>query len=415
LAGELGREPGRLAVSRAGGGRLEERRDVLVRLVGREREVPRLHVGVCRARRQPRVERAPRERGHAGVDARRQQRVREPHRQVLLDDEQRVLLREREQSLDVLALERLAQRPHGGRAERGDGVEERRELGRRGLEPPLDRLAQRLGQRLARQRPRQLERVERVAARHLVDAHEPRPRDRLDRAVEHVAQLVDAERAEVDRLEPPRRDGAGELERVAAACPGRRQHADRLRVEAPEREAERPRRAGVEPLEVVDRDDDRAARDELAQRVEGRAPARDRVVLGAERGCVEAGRLEQVGERDEVERHLLLRGPREDDLDARRTAARDRVVPELGLADPRLAADGQRTDAVRQRGRERLDPGPLGLPPDHVAIIGRPPPPGHARPRASCGGSARSRAGPRASRAGTAGAPRRRSRAPASR
>jgi hypothetical protein len=105
----------------------------------------------------------------------------------------------------------------------------------------------------------------------------------------------------------------------------------------------------VEPLQVVDRDDRRPALGLPAQRRQHRAPARERVVLGEQRRGIEPRVLEQVDECGEAARHLLLGRARAQHREAGAGAQVDRLAPQRRLADPRLAADQQRSRAAGQR------------------------------------------------------------------
>ena len=95
VGGELRRAGRRAPPARAIGARLEQRGDLGVRLVGREREVARTHVGVLRDRGQRRVQRAPLQRRDARVDDGADQRVREADLPVVADHQQLLALRRR--------------------------------------------------------------------------------------------------------------------------------------------------------------------------------------------------------------------------------------------------------------------------------------------------------------------------------
>jgi hypothetical protein len=152
------------------------------RLVRRQRKVARPHVRIHGADREASVQRAPCQGTHPPVDHRADQRVREAHAQVLLHDEQPLALGDRQQLVGVG--ERLAQFPDGGRSERRHEVQKDGELSGHRVEPQRDRRVQRvrkmhtarsaLAPRRGRQRPRELDRVEGIAARDLVDPVERR-------------------------------------------------------------------------------------------------------------------------------------------------------------------------------------------------------------------------------------------------
>jgi hypothetical protein len=194
-----------------------------------------------------------------------------------------------------------------------------------------------------------------------VDAPELGARDRLDRSGEHAPERAVRERAELDRLGALGVERRGDRERIrlARAEARGREHADRLVVQPPEREPERARGRGVEPLEVVDGDDGRPLRGEPAQLREHCPAAGERVVVGAERVGVEASALEEVDEPDEREPHLLRRRPRDAHVVPGGAARLDRLQPERRLPDSRVAAQDQRARARRKLRDERAEARPL--------------------------------------------------------
>ena len=109
------------------------------------------------------------------------------------------------------------------------------------------------------ERPRELQREERVPAGCLFDPQEPRTCERETEAVaQHVIQRAQAQRREADPLgrcrkvrEPQR------ARRLAVFQPHRGEHTEhRVRRNSPERERERCRGRRIEPLRVVDREED---------------------------------------------------------------------------------------------------------------------------------------------------------------
>ena len=160
--------------------------------------------------------------------------------------------------------ERLVRRPR-------ERVEPRRdEL----LQPPghrqrLRRVAHRV---LVAERPRELEGVHRVPARDLVQPEERRARHRPPELVaEDAVDRADAERPDADALDPVRAERL--LDRgppVVLAEPARPDD-EHVVAETPQREAERGLGRRVEPLQVVDRDDQAVLRGKQLQR----APDRD--------------------------------------------------------------------------------------------------------------------------------------------
>ena len=91
-------------------------------------------------------------------------------------------------------------------------------------------------------------------------------------------QRADAERAERQPRQPAFRERALELEHLdTLSVAHRREHADSLAPQAPQRDLKRGGGRGVEPLQVVDGNQQRAPLLELAQRVEDREPDRVRL------------------------------------------------------------------------------------------------------------------------------------------
>ena len=92
-------------------------------------------------------------------------------------------------------------------------------------------------------------------------------------------QRADAERAERQPCQPALRERALELDRHldALRLAHRRKDADPLAPQAPQRDLKRAGGRRVEPLQVVDGNQQRAPLLELAQRVEDRKPDRVRL------------------------------------------------------------------------------------------------------------------------------------------
>ena len=123
----------------------------------------------------------------------------------------------------------------------------------------------------------QLDRVERVPTRDLVDAREQRVGDRLDRSAKHAAEDVEADRTEIERVATARRKRARDRQRILRIGAGSNglEHADALAVEPAQRVAQGSGGGRVEPLHVVDRQHDGPARGELPERRPG-SPVRGR-------------------------------------------------------------------------------------------------------------------------------------------
>ena len=241
----------------------------------------------------------------------------------------------------------------GGRQVAQPGFDERVERHRK----PLAGLQ---AQRSRLHRAAELQREERVPARELVHVME-------DRAGGHPAEPelqqaldgAEAERGQVEAVEAIGGPVEAERRRRRAGGSLREQQGDRLVGQAPRSEGEHRGGGPVEPLHVVDGDDERRGARQGAQRGQGRE--RDGLLVrrragvgdeqrGLERAPLRGGevlqrlgvRAEQVAERGVGEARLRLGGTRGDRPHARGLGSSDRRPPERRLADPRLARDQQR-------------------------------------------------------------------------
>ena len=206
--------------------------------------------------------------------------------------------------------------------------------------------------------------------------------------VEPVAQQLahrsDGERADLDLLQPSGADGALELgRRRSLVAATREQEEDRLLVQAARGEQQQPEGRRIEPLEVVDRDDDGALRGELPQR--GQERDRERTQVGLLLALLQEKRdrervplrrrqrrqhhvvhsLQQVAERAEQQLHLGLRTRRAQDAIPARRRVGQRLLPEDRLADPGLARDHDRARADRQALERVPQLAELVVPTDH--------------------------------------------------
>jgi hypothetical protein len=263
------------------------------------------------------------------------------------------------------------------------------------VQPRRDRqrLARRDRRRPFAERSSQLEREERVAARHLVNAcqHGPRQPDRQRRSDE----LVDAADAQGTDLVPHapvlvhglhERVGASRLRPDADG----REQSHRLVGKPSEGECECVRGDRVEPLSIVDRNHERPGTGQSAQRAEhGRS---DEVAIRRRRRRVveEEGRpqgpllrrrqiteyvVESVAEEiaDAGEGKLGIRFARacRRDAEAVHAAEADRLRPETRLPYSRLALEEQRTRSPSNGTEERVDVLQLGRAADEGAGAGR--------------------------------------------
>ena len=160
--------------------------------------------------------------------------------------------------------------------------------------------------------------------------------------------------------------------------------ADPLRLEAAKHEREHAGGRRVEPLEVVDRDEDAApprpararapcAASDSASRStpgpdrRGGGHPRAHAVAGAEApgGPVEHG-AEESARPEKAERRLRLRGLRAQDDATARVGAGDRVAPERRLAGPRVALEHERRRPLARAGRGSARSLELGLAADDL-------------------------------------------------
>ena len=349
-----------------------------------------------------RARRRPSERGR--VDGRSEQRMDE--RDPLADpdpDEPRVLGRG----------ERLLRhQAKVGLGERSGAQERVTRLGRQRANPRRDQRLEALGDwepsrvpvALPFEQPGDLERVQRVPAGCLRDPHERRTRERpAELCRDDAVQGGDREWTELDPGH-----GAVALEPGQGAGFTRADGEDRphpLGGQAPQRELERRRRRTIEPVEVVDGDDDGPLVGELPDEREEGGPQHpgswrpprlrsqqrhlERLALHVRNRRVELLRQarQQIGEPGEREPRLGLGRPRCQHRRAPGARTRDRLVPDRGLADPGLADDREDGVAIRAPLEERLDRCELGLAPDdarHAERV-RParPVPSRNRPRRS--------------------------------
>jgi hypothetical protein len=144
-------------------------------------------------------------------------------------------------------------------------------------------------------------------------------------------------------------------------APDGREDADGLAVEAAERVAKRARGGGVEPLEVVDRQQGRPGLAELPELGEHGPAVGELRLLSVEAGLVDRVAVEEVEEPAERKRRLLLCRPRHEDVLAAPASLGERSPPQGRLADPGLAADEQRLCPLWKGAQERVDASLLGF------------------------------------------------------
>ena len=180
-------------------------------------------------------------------------------------DEQRLprLLRQRAQPLADEVLERVGYR------QRLRGIERRPRV----------------------ERSRQLEREEGIAARCIVQPQQGRTWESESEPVtDETLDRADAERPDGQSLD---RSWKRRLERRRRLAAAGEEDPDRLAVEPPQRERERIRRRGIEPLDVVDREQQRAAGGQRDERVVHPDRERARICRDVALGIEQQRRLER--------------------------------------------------------------------------------------------------------------------------
>ncbi len=232
----------------------------------------------------------------------------------------------------------------------------------------------------------ELERVERIAARCLVDAYERRP----GRWPVEALPQQPVERAEAQALERDRRQAIGPQPGDTVTA-GRDQDRDRLRVKPREREPQRCHRRRVGPLRVVDDQQERLVRSESSEAVQ--KPDCDRTLVDLTLALVEEKRvrecrplrarevgervvraIEQVTETDEREPRLGLGRPASQHAPSVGRRRRDRRLEKRRLPDPGLADDRPHSSRSLPRPEQPDDRLELVLPADQVMILRHEPP-----------------------------------------
>ena len=170
-----------------------------------------------------------------------------------------------------------------------------------------------------------------------------------------------------------------------AGAPGKEKQ-QRFSLQAPECEAERRGRGGIEPLVVVDRDDHRSTGSERSEdRLDGdaerpwverpsairaqqrrveRATARSRELLQDLRRDLP----EQVAEHEVREAALGFGRAGAQDVEESLVSGRRRRQPEGGLPDAGLTLENQRPDPARRSIQERVDLHERGIAADDLAV-----------------------------------------------
>ena len=310
-----------------------------------------------------------------------------PHRRLeRLEDALPVSVRRRDQ---------LDRRP-GERRDLEEDVDRlRRQPGEAAAEQLVQALrhSQRPAGRRSRVRPdelaAELEREERVARRCLLDAGELRPRQlEPEPLLEQMVERAQAERAEREPLSRSSgkarssSNGAATLRRL----PQRRQQTDALVAQTAESDLEHAGRGRVEPLDVVERDEDRAL---LRQRRGARRAARarsradpERASPGSTRSSATSSARRRSGASDGAtssntgasrsespakESDASASTPRQiRTRSKRRSASSTPVSHRIVLPIPASPGEHERRRALLDRGEKRLDRAELLVAPDHL-------------------------------------------------
>ena len=274
------------------------------------------------------------------------------------------------------------------RADAGGGQQHRLGVLAELVEPRTDQVGQRARQRgvgdarLAVNRPRQFERIERVAARELADPDDRRSGEGAAQpAGDHLAESAKAERPDLDALdavEPVQLQPLGAVPAVGFGAFGD-EHPDAT-LEPTGGERDDGLAGGVQPLHVVDgHDHRRVGREPVDQRQEGRrdhafvggrsgavafaaAPCRSRRAAGGA-GCrgPPASTLQEVGEHGEGQAGSACPARADSTRKPRSRACSSGPQPQRGLADARFALDDERGRMRRggleeRRHRARFQP-----------------------------------------------------------
>ena len=229
------------------------------------------------------------------------------------------------------------------RAREGRGVPQRvqRRLAE-GAEPLVDELVQApgnrqrvaRGERRRRERSRELQCVERIAAARVVQTPQRRSRERcVETIVEHASEGADGEWLEVERLHLALAERGGELARHRLVRAASQESVHGHAIQAPEGVSEGCSRRRIDPLDIVDCEHERRAVGDGEQS----RPERD-----GDRGLLRRCVARILAEKRDGERAALRRRQLVLDL---REAVREQVA-HCGERDLCLGGDcGRREDA----------------------------------------------------------------------
>ena len=181
-----------------------------------------------------------------------------------------------------------------------------------------------------------------------------------------MTDVFETEGMDLQRPEPMSGQDPSQCERVRLdrVGPDGSHYGDGVILESSERVAQGPCGDRIEPLQIVDRQDDGAGPRDAADPVEHHPPGHERFSEG-QRVRIEIGLFEEVNEADARQRHLLLGRPGSQDPKPLLMCSRDGISPEGRLPDPGLSTKYQRASVRGGRRDEGIDAFTFEAPTDH--------------------------------------------------
>jgi hypothetical protein len=325
------------------------------------------------------------------VDRHREQRVREAKEVLLVHDYGLGLdggVDERKCPLDTA--ERRRECRNRRAFEHGNQLEQGKQPLRQALDAASHEFLQRRRNRQRATRARscrrspELEREHRVSAGRPLDATEEQPREpQAEPKSKQTLQGADAQRRELELVEPPtvafcEPHWVGD----GGAPAKRRQCGNAALTRPPQNEGENPRRRAVNPLCVIDCNEERASLGEQPKggkhgpwekqgvgRYDGRATERGAecktLRLRQVRSNARYDLVEKIREHRESELHLRLDAARTKNANASRGCCVNSFLPQGRLAHPSFATDQDGARALRE-GRDLRDALEFLIPPDEL-------------------------------------------------
>ncbi len=374
---QLGGRIRRASGARQFGRRVELARDPLVRTRGSERQVAGTLLLLAHQRGEVAVDTAARGVARPAVNNRGEDRVRELDPAGVDAHHARLLGRREEFGVDQLnrGLGQRRRREQRAARARGEAVDARlHERGDAGRDRHLS-----IHRRPAPELASDLERVERIAPAHAGDLHEQRSREGAAGVqLDQLVQRRNRHGPDLDRGLRERREAGG------CARPQREQEPRAFGRQAPEDETEHAFAGRIEPVGVIDRDEERAlARHVPHQREDGRAHrpfvdplgrgghldqrGGERLALGRRerRQRPIAQRRQQIAQRGKRQARLGLHRARCQHRRARSARSRHALLPDRRLTDPGLPAQHCRGGPPGEARDEALELRELGIPADN--------------------------------------------------